>query len=187
MKRFLLPLVVLLAALAGVWFWSAGDLGKITALFNRGESPAVIVPETVDQTAVPETTPQPQPATLSATENAADAAADAAEIAADAAAQATAAAPTSQAAREAQIAAEQAIAAADRAADAAAPVRQETPESIAALLTPEGYDPARVAALIDGSALSEDRKAVLKALLNSASVSPEQLRAALDQVRAAIQ
>lgn len=190
MRKFLLVIVILAVAGAGAWLWSGGDLTRLQAALSGDRTPstattlpqgqAVAGPETGAESGA-----EPQPSAPA--ERAADAAADAAAIAADAAADASAAAPQSEAAREAQEAAEQAISAADRAAEAAAPpAPAETPETIATLLTAEGYDPVRVAALIDAAPIAEEQKLSLKALLNSASSSPAMLEAALNQVRAVV-
>lgn len=193
MRKFLLVIVILAIAGAGAWLWSGGDMTRLRAALSGDTSAPT---ETTTQDAAPGPDAGGEPLSGAVTEPssasdpasvAADAAADAAAIAADAAADANAAAPQSDAARQAQEAAEQAIDAADRAAEAAAPpAPAETPETIATLLTAEGYDPVRVAALIDAALIAEEQKVSLKALLNSASSNPTMLDAALNQVRTVI-
>lgn len=109
-------------------------------------------------------------------------------------------AAAAQAAAEAQTAAEQAIEAARPPAPAApaeaspvpaAPVADPAPTTPQPAddpaLTPEGYDPARVAALIAGSELSEAQKQALSSVLAAAKDQPELLRATLAQIRALLQ
>ena len=61
-----------------------------------------------------------------------------------------------------------------------------TAAEIAALLTPEGFDRARVDQLIDASAIADAQKTTLKAVIASAEGNPAILQAALDQVRAVL-
>lgn len=185
MPRLLILIAILLAALAVGWAWMGGGLTESTSGAPLTELPQAAEGEVSQKAGA-----------------AADAAADAAAIAADAAAEAASAAPASDAAREAEAAAEQAIRAADRAADAAAGTGIEdggapSPDGamgaaddasdMGVLLTPEGYDAARVLALIDQAALDPERKAGLKLLLDRAANDPDLLRSALEQVRAALE
>ena len=178
MPRLLILIAILLAALAVGWAWMGGGLTESTSGAPLTELPQAAEGEVSQK---------------------AGAAADAA---ADAAAEAASAAPASDAAREAEAAAEQAIRAADRAADAAAGTGIEdggapSPDGamgaaddafdMGVLLTPEGYDAARVLALIDQAALDPERKASLKLLLDRAANDPDLLRSALEQVRAALE
>ena len=64
-------------------------------------------------------------------------------------------------------------------ADAAA-----TAARIEALLTPEGFDRAEVARLIDEAAISDAQKATLRRLIETAGNNPQLLAAALEQVKA---
>ncbi|RQP06821.1 MAG: hypothetical protein D1H97_05515, partial [Paracoccus sp. BP8] len=107
---------------------------------------------------------------------AADRAADAAATASATPEQAEAAAiAAGTAAREAAMATREAGSAAGEAA------------GIDAALTPQGFDAARVRAIIDASALSDERKAALAALLDrAAQEDPAALAQALEQIRAAL-
>ncbi|MCB1345388.1 MAG: hypothetical protein KDK09_09030, partial [Rhodobacteraceae bacterium] len=68
-------------------------------------------------------------------------------------------------------------------AAAATPAPAETPESLATLFTPGGFDFDRAVAAIDASSLSDLRKTVARGALERARDNPDALQAALDQVR----
>ena len=112
---------------------------------------------------------------------AAEAALEAADRAADAAATAAsgAVAPVAQAVQDAAQAANDAAAATDQDATAAVAATR-----IQSLLTPEGFDAAQVARIIDDAALGDAQKATLKRLVETARSNPDLLRQALDQVKA---
>lgn len=202
--RILLALIVILAlGLGGRWFWQDGR--------TETASPAVTEAPVTD--AAPAATQATEAAADAAAdaaaiaadvaaeavqasedagvapvsdaaaeaEAAAEAALDAADRAADAAATAAsgAAAPVAQAAEDAAQAAHDAAAATDQAATAAV-----TAARIQTLLTPEGFDAAEVARLIDAAAIGETQKATLKRLVETAGSNPDLLRQALDQVKA---
>ena len=84
-----------------------------------------------------------------------------------------------QAAEDAAQAANDAAAATDQAATAASAAAR-----IQSLLTPEGFDAAQVAQIIDDAAIGEAQKATLKRLIETAGTNPDLLRRALDQVKA---
>lgn len=125
-------------------------------------------------------TPQAQDAAAEA-EAAADAALDAADRAADAAAQAAGTLPAQGTAplADAAAAAQDAADATRAAADAA-----QTAAQIEAALPPEGFDLARVQAIIDGAAIPEAQKATLRTLVERSQSNPALLTSALEQVRA---
>lgn len=121
----------------------------------------------------------------------AEAAAEQAIEAADDAARAADAATESAATGNdavARNASEAATDAARQAADASqtAAAATTTTAEIATLLTPEGFDRARVDALIDSSSIADAQKTTLKAVIASAEGNPAILQAALDQVRAVL-
>jgi cytoskeletal protein RodZ len=198
--RILLALIVIVTlGLGGWWIWQDGQPAQGV--------PAPDAPVAVD-------TPAATQATEAAADAAADAAAVAADVAAEAAeaSEEAGVAPVSDAAAEAEAAAEAALEAADRAADAAAtaasgavaPVAQDAAQAandaaaateqaataavaatrIQSLLTPEGFDAAQVARIIDDAAIGDAQKATLKRLVETAGSNPDLLRQALDQVKA---
>lgn len=200
----ILPILIaiLVLGLGGWWIWQDGRLAL--------DAPAPDVPVVEDAPAVTQATEAAADAAADAAaiaadvaaeaveasqdagvapvsdaaaeaEAAAEAALDAADRAADAAATATGdtAAPVNQAAQDAARAANDAAAATDQAASAAAAAAR-----IQSLLTPEGFDAAQVAQIIDGAAISDTQKATLKRLVETAGTNPALLRQALDQVKA---
>lgn len=194
--RILLAVVAILAVGLGVWW-----IGQ--------RQPATVVEKPPAEMAQAN-----EAATEAAADAAADAAAIAADVAAEAAqaSQDASVAPASDAAAEAEAAAEAALEAADRAAeaaaaaldgkteaaardaasaaqDAAAATTQAASAAIAAtqiqaLLTPEGFDAGKVGRIIDTAAISDQQKATLRRLIETAGNDPDLLRQALDQVRA---
>lgn len=121
----------------------------------------------------------------------AEAAAEQAIEAADEAARAADAATDSAASGNdavARNATEAATVAAEQAAEASQTAAQATTTAaeIATLLTPEGFDRARVDQLIDNSSIADAQKTTLKAVIASAEGNPAILQAALDQVRAVL-
>ena len=201
--RILLALIVILTlGLGGWWIWQDGRLAQ--------DVPAPDAPVAADTNAVPPAATQATEAAADAAaiaadvaaeaveaseeagvapvsdaaaeaEAAAEAALEAADRAADAAATAAsgAVAPVAQAVQDAAQAANDAAAATDQAATAAVAATR-----IQSLLTPEGFDAAQVARIIDDAALGDAQKATLKRLVETARSNPDLLRQALDQVKA---
>jgi hypothetical protein len=205
--RILLALIVILTlGLGGWWIWQDGRLAQ--------DVPAPDAPVAADTNAVPPAATQATEAAADAAadaaaiaadvaaeaveaseeagvapvsdaaaeaEAAAEAALEAADRAADAAATAAsgAVAPVAQAVQDAAQAANDAAAATDQAATAAVAATR-----IQSLLTPEGFDAAQVARIIDDAALGDAQKATLKRLVETAGSNPDLLRQALDQVKA---
>jgi len=127
-------------------------------------------------------------AATTAVEAATDAAATATEAATEAAAEAVEA--TTEAVTE--TAAEATEAAAEATTEAAAETAAATTEaaatetSVADLLTPEGFSLDKVTEMVNGSDLDGLKKTLLVGALEKAKDNPELLKAALDQIRAAL-
>jgi hypothetical protein len=128
-------------------------------------------------------------------ESAGDAATTAVEAATDAAVTATEAATeaaTDTVAAATETAAEATEAAAEAATEAAAETAEATTEaaatetSVADLLTPEGFSLDKVTVMVNGSDLDGLKKTLLVGALEKEKDNPELLKAALDQIRAAL-
>ncbi|WP_157115288.1 hypothetical protein [Paracoccus contaminans] len=196
MSRLATMILVIVLMLAGVWLWESRAHMPLLAGAPSLPAPPSPAPLAPPSPAVPAEA-------ADAAGEAADAAADAAAIAADAAAEAAIAAADSAAdaaadaargadagnAARAVAASRQAGAAADAAADAtrevAGALRGGGGDTL--LLSPQGYDPAAVEAMIAASSLDPARKDGLLAALRGAAGDPQRLQEALGQVRAALQ
>ena len=73
----------------------------------------------------------------------------------------------------------------DTATGSADSMAATAPAGLAALLTPDSFDAARISALIDGSDLGDMQQTALKAALTQAEGNRAMVKAAIDQVKAA--
>jgi cytoskeletal protein RodZ len=73
----------------------------------------------------------------------------------------------------------------DTATGSADSMAAAAPEGLAALLTPDSFDAAKISALIDGSDLGDAQKTALKTAVTQAEGNPAMVQAVIDQVKAA--
>lgn len=175
--RILLALLLLFALLAGGLFWQRPELARrLSHALSGAPIPTQSAPK-----AAPERPPAKPLVTAAPPPPAPSRPAAHADSAPAPAAPPIPAAPPANAAAEAQAAAEAAIAAASRAAE---PEIQPAPQPASdPALTLQGFDPARVGALIAASALPEPRKAALDKALRASAADPASLPLLLEQIR----
>ncbi len=180
MNRALLIIVVIAALAGAAWFvLREPEMMEETGIADAVEEATEAVEEAVEETveAVEETVEEATTATEEAVEETVEAAEEATTAVEETATEAETAV---------EGAADEAAATADAAASEVADAAETATGGLGDLLTVDGFDYDQVIAAIDGSDLSDFRKASLRTAITSARDNPELLQNALASVRTAL-